>query len=1052
MSPTLFCEFQSSPYAKLFIPNNNLARVPMTGLDATAHPFRPAHVCPVSVNNENTFFSDENSSINNSPSDISDANITNDSDNSVFSQLSNLRSKNSDRVIIAHLNINSIRNKFEMISELIIGNIDIILLSETKIDNSFTTSQFIIPGFSSPFRNDRTRHGGGLLLYVRKDIPAKLLRCSYCEDIECLLIEVTFHKKKWLIYGTYNPNRLLISDHLSTLSNSIDKYAKLYDNIVILGDFNAEPLDENMQDFCNLFNLKNLIKEPTCFKNPQNPSCIDLILTNRSKSFQDTSVIETGLSDCHKLTISVLKMIFKKQPPTIISYRDYKRYSPSKFRTEIDNVLSFDLKLIDNDTFVNLFMEIFNKHAPIKFKYIRANNNPFMTKELRKAIMLRSKLRNRLNKNKTLEAHLAYKRQRNLCTSLLRKCKRNFYGNLNPSVISDNKTFWKIVKPFFSDKVSTTSKITLSENDEIQHSDSKIAEIFGNFFSNIALELNIANENISEDNADETDPIIKAINKYEKHPSILKIKESFDEKDVFLFSTIEEEIIVKEIYSLNELKATPNTSIPPIIIKENCDIFSKKLYFDFNTSIALGNFPSNLKYADVTPVYKKGDRLDKSNYRPISILPVISKIFERFLFYQINDYMDPYLSIYQCGFRKHMSAQNCLLFMLEKWKNCLDMKGSTGVLLTDLSKAFDCLKHDLLIAKLSAYGFGYDSIKLLYSYLTGRSQRVRVNSNYSSWSRILFGVPQGSILGPLLFNIYLSDLFILCSDSNIINYADDNSPFSCNDDIESVIAQLTIDSKTLLEWFANNGFKANPDKFHFIASGTENDNFVQIQQYKIYSSKCEKLLGIKIDNKLSFEEHVTTLCRKAAQKLHALARIAHFMSFRQRRIIMKSFINSQFGYCPLVWMFHSRKLNNRINNIHERALRIVFNDYSSTFQELLIKDNSVTIHIRNIQVLAIELYKVANGFSTVIMSRVFPLKESLKYPTNNIFKSRNVRTVTYGTESLAHLGPKIWKILPDDFKSITSVKSFKIKIKQWNPTNCPCKLCKLYIAGVGYID
>ena len=167
---------------------------------------------------------------------------------------------------------------------------------------------------------------------------------------------------------------------------------------------------------------------------------------------------------------------------------------------------------------------------------------------------------------------------------------------------------------------------------------------------------------------------------------------------------------------------------------------------------------------------------------------------------------------------------------------------------------------------------------------------------------------------------------------------------------------------------------------------------------------------------------------------------------------MKSFINSQFGYCPLVWMFHSRKLNNRINNNHERAIRIVFNDYISTFQELLIKDKSVTIHIRNIQALAIELYKVANGFSPEIMSRVFPLKESLKYPTNNIFKSRNVHSATYGTESLAHLGPKIWGILPDDFKSITSLKSFKIKIKQWNPTNCPCKLCRLYISGVGYID
>ena len=149
----------------------------------------------------------------------------------------------------------------------------------------------------------------------------------------------------------------------------------------------------------------------------------------------------------------------------------------------------------------------------------------------------------------------------------------------------------------------------------------------------------------------------------------------------------------------------------------------------------------------------------------------------------------------------------------------------------------------------------------------------------------------------------------------------------------------------------------------------------------------------------------------------------------------------------LVWIFHSRKSNNRINRIHEGALRIVFDDYSSTLQELLVKDNYVTIHIGNIQSSAIELYKVVNGISPEIISRVFPLKEALKYPTINIFISRDVRTVTYGTESLAHLGPKIWAIVPDDIKSITSLKSFKTNIKRWNPSNCPCRLCKLYNAG-----
>ena len=221
--------------------------------------------------------------------------------------------------------------------------------------------------------------------------------------------------------------------------------------------------------------------------------------------------------------------------------------------------------------------------------------------------------------------------------------------------------------------------------------------------------------------------------------------------EYFHFPSIEEKSIIIEILSQDKSKTTPMDSIPLKIIKDNHDIFSQKLLVD----IKFGIFPTNLKYADVSPVFKKGDRLDKANYRPVSILSALSKIFERLIFSQVNNFMDPKLSIYQCGFRKGANAQNCILLMLEKWKKCLDGKGKTGALLTDLSKAFDCLDHGLLIAKLDAYGFGYNALKLIYSYLTGRLQRVRINSTYSSWNEILYGVPQGSILGALIIQ-YIS--------------------------------------------------------------------------------------------------------------------------------------------------------------------------------------------------------------------------------------------------------------------------------------------------------
>jgi len=390
--------------------------------------------------------------------------------------------------------------------------------------------------------------------------------------------------------------------------------------------------------------------------------------------------------------------------------------------------------------------------------------------------------------------------------------------------------------------------------------------------------------------------------------------------------------------------------------------------------------------------------------------------------------------------------------MLEKWRYCLDNKGSCGVILTDLSKAFDCLIHDLLIAKLNAYGFDYNSLKLIHNYLTGRLQRVRINSSYSSWSEIIYGVPQGSIIGPLLFNIYLNDLFLICENSNIANYADDNSPYACKRDTASVILQLENDTNSLLQWVANNGLKANPDKFHLILNESCSNHFIKIENFIIHNNEYKRLLGITIDGKLSFDEHVAGLCSKASQKLHALSRISIFMNTTQRQTIMKAFIQSQFGYCPLVWMFHSRKLNNRINKIHERSLRIVFDDNESSFQELLDKDNSVTVHARNIQTLAIELFKAVNGLSPEIMSLVFPLKENINYCSKQKFKTRNIHTVKYGTETLAHLGPKIWALVPESIKNTKSLNDFKTKIKRWNAVGCPCKLCRTYVNGVGYVD
>ena len=199
-------------------------------------------------------------------------------------------------------------------------------------------------------------------------------------------------------------------------------------------------------------------------------------------------------------------------------------------------------------------------------------------------------------------------------------------------------------------------------------------------------------------------------------------------------------------------------------------MFSDFLYVSINSSINPSLFPSCLKTADITPIYKKGKKDLKDDYRPVSILLVLSKLHERSMFKQISEFVENIFSKNQCGFRKCHSTQKCLLAMLEKWKRSADSGKAFGVLLTDLSKAFDCLNHELLIAKLNAHEFSLPALRLIHGYLSHRKQRPKINNSYSKRLAVMFGVSQGSIFGPLLFNIFLADLFLVHSDTDIANF------------------------------------------------------------------------------------------------------------------------------------------------------------------------------------------------------------------------------------------------------------------------------------------
>ena len=234
------------------------------------------------------------------------------------------------------------------------------------------------------------------------------------------------------------------------------------------------------------------------------------------------------------------------------------------------------------------------------------------------------------------------------------------------------------------------------------------------------------------------------------------------------------------------------------------------------------------------------------------------------------------------------------------------------------------------------------------------------------------------------------------------------------------------------------------------------DNYevsANINEFEIESSENEKLLGISIDTALSFEHHITSLCKKASQKLYALARIAHYMDFEKPISLMKAFVISQFNYYPLIWMFHNRALNNGINKIHQRALRLVYQNKNLSFSELLELDNAVTIHQRNLQVLVTEIFKIKNNLSAEIMKQGFDFQEpyyNLRSETSQ-FRRENIKITHYGIQYVKFLGPKIWAMVPQNIKNCKYLQEFKKLIQVWKLKACPCRICKKYVANIGFI-
>ena len=361
----------------------------------------------------------------------------------------------------------------------------------------------------------------------------------------------------------------------------------------------------------------------------------------------------------------------------------------------------------------------------------------------------------------------------------------------------------------------------------------------------------------------------------------------------------------------------------------------------------------------------------------------------------LEDHFHPMLSAFRPGF----GCQTALFKIVEDWKRALDDNKYIAAISMDLSKAFDCLPHNFLLLKLEAYGLTKQSLNLLNNYLEEREQRVKVGGTYSEWSQLLKGVPRDSMLGPVLFNVCINDIFLFVKDSTIYNYADDNTVSNCDNDIDVVTKTLENDSMELINWFSLNLMKANPDKFQAIAIGKKNKS--QNLSFNLNGNKivCEdnvKLLGVTIDSDLNFDNHISEMCKKASRQLNILKRIGKYMNRLGRLTSYYSFILSNFNYCPVIWHYCSEKNSIKMEKIQERALRFIYEDYDSSYEDLLQKSKLPSLKIRRIRTIAIETFKIIHRKSPQYLHDLIDIKaRSYNFRSKNTAAVPRVRTTRY---------------------------------------------------------
>ena len=503
-----------------------------------------------------------------------------------------------------------------------------------------------------------------------------------------------------------------------------------------------------------------------------------------------------------------------------------------------------------------------------------------------------------------------------------------------------------------------------------------------------------------------------------------------------------------EIDIMSEKKATGLDDVSSKILKLAKPAILSSLVYIINLSLSTGSFPDLWKIAKIIPLHKGGD-LSVNNFRPIAILPVVSKIIERAVHQHLYDFLSEHRLINptQSGFRPLHSTETCLLDMINDWASCMNSGKMVGVAFIDLRKAFDTVNHDILLSKLHDLGASDTSINWFQSYLSGRTQKVSFKNSLSSSRPVTTGVPQGSILGPLFFIIFINSMSSVISHGRISMYADDTTLSVSGKDPQDISNKLTSDLESIVKWLNVNDLVLNTDKTNVMLIGTagklrkvdEKDFVVFVNGKQLERVKKAKCLGVIIDEQLKWHDQVVNIVQKVFCKLGLIRRLKPFMDCDILNFIFKAFVQPMFDYCSLSWYGRFKDDTHKLDVVHKRCARVILGMNNFTPSELMFNVLGwERLQTRNDYFKSLMVYKSLNGQAPDYLVDMFTYL-STTHDVNTrqaaagqlaLPPAENGSDTEYFKSSFSYSGVQLWNNIDIDIRNSVNVQSFKQQYKR----------------------